>query len=79
MAAGEGKRGRAGGSLLLTEFNRLGSLSSAHRRGYQLEVLLEELFRRAHFRVDRNVSIAKPRQTDLVARYGDTWYLIEAN
>ena len=78
MASGEGKHGRAGGSLLLAEFNRLGSLSSAHRRGYQLEVLLEELFRQAHFRVDRNASIAKPRQTDLVARYGDTWYLIEA-
>ncbi|MFD8001189.1 restriction endonuclease [Streptomyces mirabilis] len=53
-------------------------LPSAHKRGYQLEVLLEQLFRRAHFRVDRNASIAKPRQTDLVARYGDTWYLIEA-
>ncbi|MGW5765825.1 restriction endonuclease [Streptomyces tendae] len=78
MASGEGKHVRAGGSLLLAEFNRLASLSSAHRRGYQLEVLLEELFRRAHFRVDRNASIAKPRQTDLVARYGDTWYLIEA-
>ncbi|AEN08004.1 MULTISPECIES: restriction endonuclease [unclassified Streptomyces] len=78
MAAGEGKRVRAGGSSLLAEFTRLGALPSAHRRGYQLEVLLEQLFRRAHFRVDRNASVAKPRQTDLVARYGDTWYLIEA-
>jgi hypothetical protein len=78
MASGEGKRGRAGGSFRHDEFNRLGSLSSAPRRGYQLEALLEELFRRAHFRVDRNASIAKPRQTDLVARSGDTWYLIEA-
>ncbi|MCL6737459.1 restriction endonuclease [Streptomyces neyagawaensis] len=41
-------------------------------------MLLEQLFRRARFRVDRNASVAKPRQTDLVARYGDTWYLIEA-
>jgi hypothetical protein len=41
-------------------------------------VLLEQLFRRAHFRVDRNAAVAKPRQTDLVARYGDIWYLIEA-
>ncbi|MEU5196101.1 restriction endonuclease [Streptomyces scabiei] len=78
MAAGEGKRGRTGGSSLLADFKRLGALPSAHKRGYQLEVLLEQLFRRAHFRVDRNASVAKPRQTDLVARYGDTWYLIEA-
>ncbi|WP_019711366.1 restriction endonuclease [Streptomyces xinghaiensis] len=67
-----------GGSSLLADFKQLGALSSAHRRGYQLEVLLEQLFRRAHFRVDRNASAAKPRQTDLVARYGETWYLIEA-
>ncbi|MGP3953489.1 restriction endonuclease [Streptomyces sp. 7N604] len=78
MAAGEGKRVRAGGSSLLADFKQLGALPSAHKRGYQLEVLLEQLFRRAHFRVDRNASVAKPRQTDLVARYGDTWYLIEA-
>lgn len=78
MAAGEGKRGRMGGSSLLADFKQLAALSSAHKRGYQLEVLLEQLFRRAHFRVDRNASVAKPRQTDLVARYGDTWYLIEA-
>ncbi|MBN3933016.1 restriction endonuclease [Streptomyces verrucosisporus] len=77
MAAGEGKRVRAGGALL-AEFKQLGALPSAHKRGYQLEVLLEQLFRRAHFQVDRNASVAKPRQTDLVARYGDTWYLIEA-
>ncbi|MCX4827025.1 restriction endonuclease [Streptomyces sp. NBC_01142] len=78
MAAGEGKRVRAGGSSLLADFKQLGAMPSAHKRGYQLEVLLEQLFRRAHFRVDRNASVAKPRQTDLVARYGDTWYLIEA-
>ncbi|WP_331732326.1 restriction endonuclease (plasmid) [Streptomyces sp. NBC_00015] len=78
MAAGEAKHVRAGGSALLADFKRLGAMPSAHKRGYQLEVLLEQLFRRAHFRVDRNASVAKPRQTDLVARYGDTWYLIEA-
>ncbi|MEU0726203.1 restriction endonuclease [Streptomyces sp. NPDC006140] len=69
---------RSGGLSLLADFKQLGALPSAHRRGYQLEALLEQLFRRAHFRVDRNPAIAKPRQTDLVARYGDTWYLIEA-
>ncbi|WP_326673466.1 restriction endonuclease [Streptomyces canus] len=78
MAAGEGKQVRAGGSSLLADFKQLGAMPSAHKRGYQLEGLLEQLFRRAHFRVDRNASVAKPRQTDLVARYGDTWYLIEA-
>ncbi|MFE2565912.1 restriction endonuclease [Streptomyces mirabilis] len=78
MAAGEGDGMRSGGLSLLADFKRLGALSSAHKRGYRLEVLLEQLFRRAHFRVDRNAPIAKPRQTDLVARYGDTWYLIEA-
>ncbi|MFI1189396.1 restriction endonuclease [Streptomyces californicus] len=77
MAAGEGQRVRVGASSLLAEFKQLGALPSAHKRGYRLEVLLEQLFRRAHFRVDRNASVAKPRQTDLVARYGDTWYLIE--
>ncbi|MFE5893214.1 restriction endonuclease [Streptomyces sp. NPDC056462] len=69
---------RASGLSLLADFKQLGALSSTHRRGYQLEVLLEQLFRRAHFRVDRNASVAKPRQTDLVARYGETWYVIEA-
>ncbi|MEU4098642.1 restriction endonuclease [Streptomyces sp. NPDC026673] len=71
-------RVRAHESSLLADFKRLGAMPSAHQRGYQLEKLLEQLFRRAHFRVDRNASVAKPRQTDLVARYGDTWYLIEA-
>ncbi|MZD19174.1 hypothetical protein GTY82_18450 [Streptomyces sp. SID5476] len=78
MAAGGGRHVRADRSSLLADFKQLGALPSAHRRGYQLEVLLEQLFRRAHFRVNRNASVAKPRQTDLVARYGDTWYLIEA-
>jgi hypothetical protein len=78
MTAGEVKRVRAGGASLLADFKQLGALPSAHERGYQLEVLLEQLFRRAHFRIDRNASVAKPRQTDLVARYGNTWYLIEA-
>ncbi|MFD3884017.1 restriction endonuclease [Streptomyces microflavus] len=66
------------GSPLLVEFKRLGSSSSAHRRGLKLESLLERLFQQGHFRVKRNAGVAKPRQTDLVARYGDIWYLIEA-
>jgi hypothetical protein len=78
MTADARNRAGVGGSSLLTDFERLGTMSSVHQRGYQLEVLLEQLFRRAHFRVDRNPSAAKPRQTDLVARYGDTWYVIES-
>jgi hypothetical protein len=77
MGASAGGRVRPGGSLL-ADFKRLGALSSAHKRGYQLEALLEQLFRQAHFRVERNPSVAKPQQTDLMARYGDTWYVIEA-
>ncbi|MEV3979298.1 restriction endonuclease [Nonomuraea sp. NPDC049758] len=65
-------------SLLPTEFQRLRSSPNAHQRGQQLEELLERLFQQAHFRVHRNAGIARPRQTDLVASYGDRWYLIEA-
>ncbi|WP_308114122.1 restriction endonuclease [Streptomyces brasiliscabiei] len=53
-------------------------MTNAHQRGRKFEQLLERLFRQAHFRVDRDAGIATPRQTDLVARYGDVWYLIEA-
>ncbi|WP_239158243.1 restriction endonuclease [Streptomyces sp. SID13726] len=62
---------------MLADFERFRSLPP-QRRGYKLEELLEQAFRRAHFRVTRNAGIARPRQTDLVARYGDTRYLIEA-
>ncbi|MFE5109446.1 restriction endonuclease [Streptomyces sp. NPDC056663] len=66
------------GSSLLVQFQRLASSPDAHRRGRKLEELLEKLFQQAHFRVQRNAGISTPRQTDLVTRYGDTWYLIEA-
>lgn len=66
------------GSLLSAEFKRLRSSPDAHQRGRKLEELLERLFQQAHFRVKRNAGIARPRQTDLVASYGDLWYLIEA-
>ncbi|GAA1772754.1 restriction endonuclease [Nonomuraea bangladeshensis] len=65
-------------SPLPTEFQRLRSSPDAHQRGLKLEELLERLFQQAHFRVQRNAGIARPRQTDLVASYGDRWYLIEA-
>ncbi|MEV4800787.1 restriction endonuclease [Nonomuraea sp. NPDC049421] len=65
-------------SSLPTEFERLRSNPDAHQRGLKLEQLLERLFQQAHFRVQRNAGIAWPRQTDLVAGYGNVWYLIEA-
>jgi hypothetical protein len=66
------------GSVLSAEVKRLGSSPDAHQRGRKLEELLERLFQQAHFRVQRNAGIARPRQTDLAASYGDLSYLIEA-
>ncbi|MGW0711772.1 restriction endonuclease [Streptomyces sp. NPDC002643] len=63
---------------LAADFERLRAVTNAHQRGRMFEQLLERLFQQAHFRVDRNAGISTPRQTDLVARYGDVWYLIEA-
>jgi len=63
---------------LSADFERLRAVTNAHQRGRKFEQLLERLFQQAHFRVDRDAGIATPRQTDLVARYGDVWYLIEA-
>ncbi|TQE36866.1 hypothetical protein Sipo8835_09360 [Streptomyces ipomoeae] len=63
---------------LSADFGRLRAVTNAHQRGRKFEQLLERLFQQAHFRVDRDAGISAPRQTDLVARYGDVWYLIEA-
>src|SRR4051812_33488511 len=63
---------------LAADFERLRAVTNAHQRGRKFEQLLERLFRQAHFRVDLDAGIATPRQTDLVARYGGVWYLIEA-
>ncbi|MGW4441916.1 restriction endonuclease [Streptomyces sp. NPDC004682] len=77
---GEATRSQAmvWGQELVTEFQQLGAMSSAHRRGLALEKMLERLFQRAHFRVQRNAGVAKPRQTDLLAGYGESRYVIEA-
>ncbi|MDH6222906.1 hypothetical protein [Streptomyces pseudovenezuelae] len=63
---------------LSADFERLRAVTNAYHRGRKFEQLLERLFQQAHLRVDRDAGIAAPRQTDLVARYGDVWYLIEA-
>ncbi len=65
-------------SVLLDEFNRLKSNRDAQKRGYALEQLLVQTFRKAHFKVEHNPGIATPRQTDLTATYGFDRYLIEA-
>ncbi|MCX4578904.1 restriction endonuclease [Streptomyces sp. NBC_01571] len=63
---------------LSADFERLRAVMNAQQRGRKFEQLLERLFQQAHFRVDRDAGISAPRQTDLVARYGNVWYLIEA-
>ncbi len=50
---------------------------NAHARGARFELLVQRLFERAHFSVERNAGVARPRQTDLFASYGDDSYLIE--
>ncbi|WP_175561247.1 restriction endonuclease [Geodermatophilus obscurus] len=47
-------------------------------RGRLLEDVLLRLFETAHFDVEKNAGAAAPRQTDLVARYGERVYLVEA-
>lgn len=47
-------------------------------RGRLLEDVLLRLFETAHFDVEKNAGAAVPRQTDLVARYGEHVYLVEA-
>ena len=62
---------------LLDELRRLREDTNAKRRGYGLEELVARLFRGAHFRVELDAGIAKPRQTDLVAEGGGHVFLIE--
>ncbi len=40
---------------------------NAHARGARFELLVQRLFERAHFSVERNAGVARPRQTDLFA------------
>ncbi len=58
-------------------FEDLEGQVNAHARGPQFEGLVQRLFEREHFTVRRNPGIAWPRQTDLLATYGDQTYLIE--
>ena len=65
-------------SPLVAEYQRLKDSSNPTERGRDLELLISQLFRRAHFRVERNAGSAAPRQTDLTAINGARAYLIEA-
>ncbi|MGA5703087.1 restriction endonuclease [Peterkaempfera bronchialis] len=65
-------------SELAEAFMRLRAAANPHKRGRQFEVLLERAFQLAHFQVHFNPGMARPRQTDLSARYGDRRYLVEA-
>jgi hypothetical protein len=64
--------------LLLEELERLFDSNSPQKRGYSFEALLSQFLRENGFRVQRNPRIARPRQTDLVAEYGNLLFLIEA-
>jgi hypothetical protein len=61
---------------LLDELRRLVD-ANPQARGYGLEALVGRLFRRAHFRIDRNPGLARPRQTDLLAEGSGATFLIE--
>jgi hypothetical protein len=61
---------------LVAELQRLAE-ASPQARGYGLEGLVGRLFRRAHFRIERNPGLAKPRQTDLLAEGAGATFLIE--
>ncbi len=69
------RRSRRGS--LLEKFEQLLDSEQAQKRGYSFEVLLSELLRSSGFRVHRNPKTARPRQTDLIAECGSTFFLIE--
>jgi len=56
---------------------RASEIKSPQKRGYELEKLVQDLFKRAHFNVTPNPRVATPRQTDLLAVRGRARYLIE--
>jgi hypothetical protein len=68
----------AGVSDLADAYTRLSATRNPHRRGKDFERLLQRAFQLAHFEVKLNPRIARPRQTDLSARYGVHRYLLEA-
>src|SRR5688500_16854341 len=59
-------------------FRELEAHPNPQKRGPEFERLLQRLFRLSGYDAERNPSIARPRQTDLLARYGDDLFLLEA-
>lgn len=62
---------------LKVEWSRLKGLDDHHRRGYDLQAFIGNLFRRAHFTVTPNPGAGGRRQVDLLAKRGDECYLVE--
>lgn len=59
-------------------FGALEKHSDPKQRGFEFERLLQRLFRLSGYETERNPVIARPRQTDLLAKYGENLFLIEA-
>ena len=57
---------------------QLKASADRHGRGRAFELLLVDLFREAHFKIEHDPDGAEPRQTDLMASYGPDRFLIEA-
>jgi hypothetical protein len=59
------------------EFESLKKRTDAHRRGYDFQPFVGNLFRAQHFKVEEKAGISAPRQVDLLATRGEEVYLIE--
>ncbi|WP_078559273.1 restriction endonuclease [Streptomyces sp. PRh5] len=73
-----GDRHSSGRFSPLGEYRRLENINSPHRRGTAFESFLLRIFRAAGFLAELDTKIAEPRQTDIVASYGEQTYLVEA-
>jgi hypothetical protein len=59
------------------EFESPKKRTDAHRRGYEFQPFVGNLFRAQHFKVEEKAGISTPRQVDLLATRGEEVYLIE--
>lgn len=60
------------------QFAALTEGKNAAKRGLQFETLLADIFRQAGYSVKKNPTTAHPRQSDLLARKGNQYFLVEA-
>lgn len=63
---------------LQDEWDGLEREKDSGKRGRRFEIFLVHLLERESFRVTHNPQTARPRQTDLVARRDQTYFLVEA-